>query len=1471
MYRVVPSGRPRRVRTLLIAVALLGLLGAMAPMAGSHSVIPTSPHAGPALATTPHPVSTHRGASAIGAHVAGPGASSTAVSPRPATASGTGTFWIANSSFSSLSFANNSCSSYSSTTYFSSTCFNQAVSPTLLNLSNGDVAIVFSIYTNESSTSCVGSASAVRERVAFAISTNDGASFGPMQILGNSTCTYLDAIEPSFVVAPNGVIYGVYVEENYSANQGEYTVRNVGVGCTYYYYYSCYGDGADALGFTESTDNGLTFSTPVTILSSGNISKPQMAIDGQSLYVLYENDTNGTAATYYGQYGYNTGDPISENLLFSSNSGATWSGPVDLPGENSSANNTALGGSLAVNSAGLIGVAYFTNHNCVAPVPYYNCYDAGDDLVYTTSTNNGTTWSPLVTVASSVGESYEYPYGYYLQAFFQVIPQAALSFDGAGLTAYITWAGTYNKSALNGQPYWYYDNWNQGGIFAAVGPSSGTGFTVSSVFVPTSQYDIDSSYNPTIAESSGTIYVAYTTANQTSCASCPSPLDGSYIESMQTSTDGGLTWSSPTLLSYSNDCYYGYCATRNADNSFSGYSSSLAFTANASPLVAYALPFGFQYTYSYNGVVSYYNYTYATELDVASIWSGPTVSVNFTENDLAPGTTWSFSVNGNVFSTNQPSFTVTNVPLSQQVAIAPGAVQLKQWGAISTPTLSVPASFAFGANSTVFINFSLSYLLTLAIEPTNVPYGEIHFDYGVDHYYYEEVSGCPYSCGTENYYQSSYSWYFPANVSLEMGSNGNFPAEQLNYWTGLGNGSFTGSGGDANITFNGAINETVWQGGFGEYNLSVSAAGIPSSSTYYFALDGVQYSAAGGSLVNVSGVGTGAHEITSVWATSTTAGWEYFGQPSPANPVLIPTETSVALKFALIDVGASPGTISFQAQGLTSGTVWAFEFNGTVYSSDTPWINVSAHPGTYNVAGFPVTAENASAGYTPSGVGPTLSVTVGSTYPVSFLPAYKVQVIAGTGGGVTGGTGAFWVAAGAAGQFVASAHAGYAFGGWSGSGVGNYTGLSSYANITANGPIVETASFYPLPGSRFNLTFAETGLAPGTWWSVFLSGSGFSTNTSTLEVQNLLPCGVPGGTYNLSVPYAYSSNDLTRFLPSSHLPRAVCTTGTTVYNEVFSAEYYLTLQSTAGGFAEAQVGSNIVAASIWVGAGTSVTLTAAGQVGYDFLGWNGTGSGSYTGPNVAQTILMAGPITELSTFSLHVIPPAPTYSVTFHEQQTLAAGTVWSIVFGGVGYSSTTSTLTVSHLTATSYTLTVNPAYSPDGLTRYSTLGNAPSVAVAHNITNQPITFSTSYWVSVSGTFGGTTSPGSGWVTSGSSIFLNVSEDVGFNFVGWNGTGAAAYTGDVAATTVTVSSPISEVATFAPTAKTVATGTAGTTLWSQPTTWIALGIVGLIVGLVVGLVVSRRGGRSPPPMTPYEGPSEGAGAPGPDASEGGAS
>ena len=363
MYRVLPSGRSRRVRTLLIAVALLGLLGASLPIAqGIHSsASAAAPAASSSLAHDA--AATPSAAPAAPTHAASPAPSSSAAPSAPAAgvhpaSSSAGSFWSASNQWFVGPSANDSCSRsqylYPPYDYlYYSYCGAESVSPSVVTLANGNIGVAYSISTNLSSTQCAGGSNNVTERIGFSISANGGDTFSPLEDLGNETCAYLDAIEPSFAVSSAGVVDGVYVEYNNSTVQnGAYLSRTTSAGSS-----PCCNNTDDGLAFTYSSDNGTTFSAPMTINHGGNISKPQIALFGDTIYVLYENISNGTTGVSWGLYGNYAPSTISENLMYSTNGGVTWSKPISLPGQNSTNNYNAMGGSIAVNAAGLVGVA----------------------------------------------------------------------------------------------------------------------------------------------------------------------------------------------------------------------------------------------------------------------------------------------------------------------------------------------------------------------------------------------------------------------------------------------------------------------------------------------------------------------------------------------------------------------------------------------------------------------------------------------------------------------------------------------------------------------------------------------------------------------------------------------------------------------------------------------------------------------------------------------------------------------------------------------------------------------------------------------------------------------------------------------------------------------------------------------------------------------------------------------------------
>ena len=700
----------------------------------------------------------------------------------------------------------------------------------------------------------------------------------------------------------------------------------------------------------------------------------------------------------------------------------------------------------------------------------------------------------------------------------------------------------------------------------------------------------------------------------------------------------------------------------------------------------------------------------------------------------------------------------------------------------------------------------------------------------------------------------AFPWYLPAGTVVDFDGTTVDTWLPISYYNGTGNGSSTVVGNTTSITMNGPINETLWGGAIGAYPLTFVPSGLNATEPYQFTFDGTVYRANGTTNVTIPDVLTGAYTLSGVEANSSTAGWEYFGAASSGSPVVVPAETEVVLNFsaAYVDLGAGLGTVSFHATGLTAGDLWRMTFNGTSFASTTPWINVTTRPGTYGVSASPIAASaNDTTSYAPTGFGPTVSVTTRGSYPVAFAPAFRVQALAGQGGTITGG-GTRWLAPGAVANFTASPRTNYRFLGWAGSGAGRSTGPLANASITVGGAITEAATFQALPLARFNLTFVALGLPSGSWWTVDLNGTGYSTNQTNLVVRDLDPCSAGSlGRYPVTVPYVYPNGTSgTRFVPT---PPAspVCTTGVTNVSVDFAAEYLVTPVSTSGGEATVDVtGIHPRRPPGYRATPRSSSRRPRRRATSPSLA--GSAPGRATTPVRARTSRSSrpGPVTETAFFQPVVIPPPTTYSVSFHSPTAFVPGTAWTVTVDRSNYTSTTNWINVTGLLSGTHTVGVRTALAPDERTEYTPTAPATSFPLP-GTSSLTVTFSVAYWVSVSATAGGTlVGATDGFIATGHQVSLNASPLPGDTFAGWAGTGNGSYTGAQAAQTIFVGGPINEFGTFSPVP---ATSTSlGTSAIDSPVVLAGLAVAGLVVGLAAGVIAFRRRARPPEAAAPEE-------------------
>ncbi len=245
-----------------------------------------------------------------------------------------------------------------------------------------------------------------------------------------------------------------------------------------------------------------------------------------------------------------------------------------------------------------------------------------------------------------------------------------------------------------------------------------------------------------------------------------------------------------------------------------------------------------------------------------------------------------------------------------------------------------------------------------------------------------------------------------------------------------------------------------------------------------------------------------------------------------------------------------------------------------------------------------------------------VSPSSGATFTANFTTQYYLTINAGTGGNVSPGSG--WNNSGAVVPISTTTNAGYYFSNWTGSGSGSYTGTSSAASVTMNGPITETASFTTNAPANIFVTVQPS-----------LSGCSFTvdgSNFTTAQIFSWFPGSghviattspQSGGT---GIQYAWSG-----WSDGGAISHVVNPSVGTTYTANFTTQYYLTMSAGTGGGASP--------ASGWNNSGAVIPISAPASAGYTFSSWTGSGSGSYSGTNSSASVTMNGPISETASFT----------------------------------------------------------------------------------------------------------------------------------------------------------------------------------------------------------------------------------------------
>lgn len=248
----------------------------------------------------------------------------------------------------------------------------------------------------------------------------------------------------------------------------------------------------------------------------------------------------------------------------------------------------------------------------------------------------------------------------------------------------------------------------------------------------------------------------------------------------------------------------------------------------------------------------------------------------------------------------------------------------------------------------------------------------------------------------------------------------------------------------------------------------------------------------------------------------------------------------------------------------------------------------------------------------------------------AFAGSYPLTMIADGGGSVSPPGGLYTVNTQV--PIRASTPLAHVFDGWTGVGNGSYTGADSVATVRMLGPITQTARFhYAGYGHLTMQAVGECTLSPE-------SGDYIREQVVWIDA---LPA--PGWTFYRWVgegPGSYTGNERSAYVILGG------DVTETAYLVPEGSTFPLTVTGTEGGATSPPSGD--------FARGSEVTLIATAATGFVFREWQGTGEGSYSGPEPIHAITMHGPVTEHAVFEPDGMPHGYEFSLSASDMDPFA-------------------------------------------------------------------------------------------------------------------------------------------------------------------------------------------------------------------------
>ncbi len=277
-----------------------------------------------------------------------------------------------------------------------------------------------------------------------------------------------------------------------------------------------------------------------------------------------------------------------------------------------------------------------------------------------------------------------------------------------------------------------------------------------------------------------------------------------------------------------------------------------------------------------------------------------------------------------------------------------------------------------------------------------------------------------------------------------------------------------------------------------------------------------------------------------------------------------------------------------------SGTVNQYSYNTIIPST------LTATRYSYSSIGGTCGASSQSAS-----ISPVDSCNVIGNYETQYFLTTSVNP--SVGGSVSPGSG--WLDSGNQITLTATANTGYTFAGFTGTGIGSYTGTASSTQITLNDPITETANF--------NINHYTLTLNPGNCGSV--SGAGTYDYGTVVDFSATPSTGYSFGSWTGTGTGSYTGS-----LQSSSV-----TMGSNIIETATCKINYYTLTEgvSPSGAGTVSPGSGSYAY------GTNVPISETPASGYVFTGWTCSGTGCYSGSDTNAIVMITNNVIETANFN----------------------------------------------------------------------------------------------------------------------------------------------------------------------------------------------------------------------------------------------